>query len=182
MRGLAAVQRRRGRHPLILRRFGRCVLPSIARTIVGPSLTGCGGFLGLNCRGLKTHAPRQERMVQRGGCGHSSRCLSPSRSALGPRRHDLRRAFYISIAVTWKKGGRDPPPAWRSSRQASILALIIFPASAVSMISPFFGAWPLSSEQRSRDPSWQVMLISHVAISATWRRGGRVSRQLRSAV
>jgi hypothetical protein len=41
--------------------------------------------------------------------------------------------------MTWKKGRA--LPSGRSSRQASILALIIFPASAVSKISPFFGAW-----------------------------------------
>jgi hypothetical protein len=85
--------------------------------------------------------------------------------------------FYISIALTWKKGEREPP-ACRSSRWASIFALIIFPASAVSIISPFFGAWPLNSEKRSRDPSWQVMVISHVAISATWGGGARASRRL----
>ena len=79
---MAAVQRRRRRHPLVLRRFGRRVLPSIARTIVGPALAGCGGFLGLNCRGLKTYAPRQERIVRGGGCGYSSQCSSPSGSAL----------------------------------------------------------------------------------------------------
>ena len=56
--------------------------------------------------------------------------------------------FYISIALTWKKGEREPP-ACRSSRWASILALIIFPASAVSIISPFFGAWPLNSKSEA---------------------------------
>jgi hypothetical protein len=56
--------------------------------------------------------------------------------------------------------------------------LIIFPASAVSIISSFFGARPLSSEKRSRDPSWQVMVISHVAISATWGAGASASRRL----
>jgi hypothetical protein len=46
--------------------------------------------------------------------------------------------LYISVAMTWKKGRA--APGGGSSRQVSILALIIFPASAVSMISPFRGA------------------------------------------
>ena len=49
-------------------------------------------------------------------CARAAAKSSEVRCAAGPRRHDLRRAFYISIAVTWKKGGRDPPPACRSSR------------------------------------------------------------------
>ena len=47
-------------------------------TVSDRLLRGCGGFLGLNCRELKTYAPRQERIVQDGACGHSSQCSSPS--------------------------------------------------------------------------------------------------------
>jgi hypothetical protein len=75
---------------------------------------------------------------------------------------------YVSVAMTWKNGGREPPGCL-SSRSASIVALIIFPASIVSIISPFFGTRSLSSEKRSRDPSRQLIVISHVAIRATSR-------------
>ena len=70
-------------------------------SICSDALTGCGGFLGLNCRGLKTFAPRQERIVQGGRCRHSSRCSSPSRSALASpiflrlAPHGRRRGFLI---------------------------------------------------------------------------------------
>jgi transposase len=44
--------------------------------------TGSCGLWRLDCRGLKAYAPRPERIVWGGGCGHSSQCSSPSRSAL----------------------------------------------------------------------------------------------------
>jgi hypothetical protein len=82
--------------------------------------------------------------------------------------------LYNSVPVTWKKGGREP--LGFTSRQASILALIIWPTST-SKISPFCGESPLCSVKRRRDPSRQVIVISHVAIEPKCRlipaRGAR---------
>jgi hypothetical protein len=52
-RGGLDVQRRRGGHTLVLRRFGRRVLPDNARTIVGPSLARCGGLVDLSAYSLR---------------------------------------------------------------------------------------------------------------------------------
>jgi len=78
--------------------------------------------------------------------------------------------LYISVAVTLKMEAREP--LGFSSRYASILALIVLPASAVSMVLPFCGAPSLGSVKRSREPSRQVMVISHIAIGAKCRRFG----------
>jgi hypothetical protein len=80
--------------------------------------------------------------------------------------------LYNSVAVTWKKGGREP--LGFTSRQASILALIIWPTST-SKISPFSGAWSLRSEKRSRDPSRQVIVISRMIRAERQHRHGQLT-------
>jgi hypothetical protein len=76
--------------------------------------------------------------------------------------------LHISLAMTWKKTGKAPPIGGFLC-QASILALIVCPPSAVCTIPPFSGALALRSEKRSRDPSRRVIVISHVAIRAMLR-------------
>jgi hypothetical protein len=85
------------------------------------------------------------------------------RGAIAVRR---RRTLYFGRRDLEKGQAR----AWRPLFAIGVDSRFdYFPASAVSMILPFCGAWPLSSEKRSREPSRQVIVISHVVIRAMCR-------------
>jgi hypothetical protein len=56
-------------------------------------------------------------------------------------------------------------PGRRAAANLLTRALINWPASNVSTTSPLCGAGSLHSERRSRVPSWQVIVISHIAIA-----------------